>query len=102
VNSLDFIEKKSNEELVKEFEWMINRITSYNTSDQVEYKEMLKTEILKRINTIKTAKLINDGEEKRIKSVTVDADNDGISIMFTDKSAIFVEDVTVNIIIPED
>ena len=102
MNSLDFIEKKSNEELVKEFEWMINRITSYNTSDQVEYKEMLKTEILKRINTIKTAKLINDGEEKQIKSVTVDADNDGISITFTDKSSIFVEDVAVDIIIPED
>jgi hypothetical protein len=102
VNRLNLLENKSNKELLNEFEYMINRITSYNTTDQVEYKGTLKDEILKRLNTIKTAKLINDGEEKQIKSVTVDADNDGVSITFTDESNIFLECVAVDIIFPED
>jgi hypothetical protein len=47
---MSYIEEMSDEKLLKEFEWMVNRLTSYNTNEQVEYKEKLKAEILKRIN----------------------------------------------------
>ncbi|MED2737651.1 hypothetical protein [Bacillus toyonensis] len=48
---MEFIEKMSNEKLLKEFEWMINRLRSYNTNEQEEYKEKLKAEIQKRMNS---------------------------------------------------
>ncbi|MCA1064727.1 hypothetical protein QTG56_24255 (plasmid) [Rossellomorea sp. AcN35-11] len=47
---MDFISNMPNEKLLEEFEWMVNRITSYNTKEQTEYKEKLKAEILKRLN----------------------------------------------------
>lgn len=48
---LEFIEKMSNEKLLTEFEWMINRLRSYNTNEQEAYKEKLKAEIHKRMKS---------------------------------------------------
>lgn len=48
---MNFIEKMSNEELLREFEWMINRLHSYNSNKQQAYKEKLKAEIQKRMST---------------------------------------------------
>ena len=46
---VEHIEKMENEELVREFERIINRIHSYSASGEYEYKDMLKVEILKRL-----------------------------------------------------
>lgn len=47
---MGFVEKMTNEELVREFERIINRIHSYSGSGEPEYKEELQSEILKRLN----------------------------------------------------
>ena len=47
---MNFIEKMTNEELVKEFERIINRIQYYSASGEYSYKDYLEAEILKRLN----------------------------------------------------
>lgn len=47
---MSFVEEMSNEELVKEFERIINRIHSYSASGEYEYKDKMKDELLKRLN----------------------------------------------------
>jgi hypothetical protein len=51
VDEMEFIEKMSNQELLVEFERMINRLRSFYTDEQEEYKEKLKAEIQKRMNS---------------------------------------------------
>lgn len=50
LNTMNFIEEMSNEELTKEFERFINRMHSYSASNEESYKEKLMVEILKRMN----------------------------------------------------
>lgn len=47
---MEHIEKMTNAELLTELERIINRMHSYSASGEYEYKEMLKSEILKRLN----------------------------------------------------
>ncbi|GAB6440857.1 hypothetical protein bcgnr5372_64880 [Bacillus luti] len=44
------LKKMTNEELMNEYDWMINRLNTYNTIEQYEYKEELRVEILSRLN----------------------------------------------------
>lgn len=46
---MEHIEKMDNEELVREFERIINRIHSYSASGEHEYRDMLRAEIVKRL-----------------------------------------------------
>jgi hypothetical protein len=48
---MSFIEEMTNEQLLKEFERIINRIHSYSASNEYHYKEKLELEILKRLNS---------------------------------------------------
>lgn len=55
---MDFIEKMGNEELITEFERIINRMHSYSASNEPEYKDKLKSEILRRLAKNESKQLI--------------------------------------------
>lgn len=47
---MSFIEEMTDEELVNEFERIINRVHSYSASGEYSYKDKLRCEILKRLS----------------------------------------------------
>lgn len=48
---MDYVKEMSNEDLIKQFEWVINRISSYSASGEYVYKERLQNEVLLRLNS---------------------------------------------------
>ncbi|WP_336770408.1 hypothetical protein [Bacillus bombysepticus] len=47
---MEHLKTMTNEKLMQEYEWMINRLNTYNTIEQYEYKEKIRDEILSRLN----------------------------------------------------